>query len=146
MVDVSSKNKTKRTAVSSGRVFVNAKTFELIKSGGCKKGDVLTVAQVAGIIAAKKTSDLIPMAHPIMIDGIDIEFDLNEKDLSIDVIAKCTTTERTGVEMESLTAVSNACLTIYDMCKAVQKDIVISDIKLLEKTGGVHKDYKRSEK
>ena len=143
MVDVSSKKKTKRVAIASGRVFVNKETFELIKSGGCKKGDVLTVAQVAGIMAAKKTSDFIPMAHPIMIDGIDIVFETNENDLSIDVKTTCTVTEKTGVEMEALTTTSVACLTIYDMCKAVQKDIVISDIKLLKKTGGTHGKYER---
>ena len=143
MVDVSEKDVTGRKAVASGRVFLNEETFGLVKSGGMKKGDVLTVAQVAGIMAAKKTPDIIPMCHPVIIDGIDMHLTLNEEDLSVDIEASVNCGGRTGVEMESLTAVSAAALTVYDMCKAVQRDIVISDIKLMKKSGGVHGDYER---
>lgn len=145
MVDVSEKNDTLRTATASGRVLVNAECFELIKTGGMKKGDVLGTAQVAGIMGAKRTPDIIPMCHPIMISGVDIEFELNEKDLAVEIKARAKCTGATGVEMEALTAVSVAALTVYDMCKAVQKDMVISDIKLLEKTGGKSGDFIRGE-
>ena len=143
MVDVGDKNITCREAVASGKVLVNEDTFELIRSGGMKKGDVLTVAQVAGIMGAKKTPDIVPMAHPININGIDLELSLNEEDCSVDIVSTVKCDGRTGVEMEALTAVSTAALAVYDMCKAVQKDMVITDIKLLKKTGGVHGDYER---
>lgn len=145
MVNVGEKPVNVRTAVAAGRVYVNEETFALIKSGGMKKGDVFGVAQVAGIMGAKKTSDIIPMCHPIMINGIDIDLSLNEELLSVDVTASVSVDERTGVEMEALSAVSIACLTVYDMCKAVQKDMVISDIRLMKKTGGVHGDFERKE-
>ena len=141
MVDVGDKEITCREAVAYGKVLVNEQTLSLIKSGGMKKGDVLTVAQVAGIMGAKKTSDIIPMTHPIVIDGINLELSINEEQSCIEIEAKVKCDGRTGVEMEALTAVSCAALTIYDMCKAVQKDMVISDIKLLKKSGGVHGDY-----
>ena len=143
MVDVGGKSETSRQAVAAGRVLVNAETFALIKSGGIKKGDVLTVAQVAGIMAAKRTPDIIPMCHPIAITGADISFVLNERDHSVEITARVSCTGSTGVEMEALTAVSAAALTVYDMCKAVQKDIEITDIRLLEKSGGKSGDYKR---
>ncbi len=136
MVDVSEKSDTARTAVAAGKVLVNAETFELIKSGGVKKGDVLAVAQVGGIMGAKHTSDIIPMCHPIMISGIDLDISLCEEKHSVEIIATTKCTGATGVEMEALTAVSVAALTVYDMCKAVQRDIEISDIRLLKKTGG----------
>lgn len=136
MVDVSEKSDTARTAVAAGRVLVNAETFKLIKSGGVKKGDVLAVAQVGGIMGAKHTSDIIPMCHPIMISGIDLDISLCEEKHSVEIIATAKCTGATGVEMEALTAVSVAALTVYDMCKAVQRDIEISDIRLLKKTGG----------
>jgi len=145
MVDVGEKSDTARTALASGRVFVDQKTFEIIKTGGNKKGDVLGTAQIGGIMAAKKTSDIIPMCHPIFISGIDIGFELNEAELTVDITATAKCTGATGVEMEALTAVSVAALTVYDMCKAVQKDIVISDIKLLRKTGGKSGDFIREE-
>ena len=145
MVDVSEKSETSRTAVAAGRVLVNEETFRLIKTGGMKKGDVLTVAQVAGVMGAKHTPDLIPMCHPILIDGINLELHLDEKRKSVEIEASVSCGGRTGVEMEALTAVSTAALTVYDMCKAVQKDMVISDIRLVSKTGGVHGDYKREE-
>lgn len=141
MVDVSDKDVTIRTAVAAARVFVNEETFMLIKTGGVKKGDVLTVARTAGIMGAKRTPDLIPMCHPVIIDGIDVNLSLNEEDLSVDIEARVKCTGRTGVEMEALTACSAAALTVYDMCKSVQRDMVISDIKLLSKTGGIHGDY-----
>jgi len=136
MVDVSDKDATLREASASGTVYVNPGTFELIMRGKMKKGDVLAVAQVAGIMAAKRTPELIPMCHPISITGVDIEFapDAGRNAIGITATVRCK--GETGVEMEALTAVSVAALTIYDMCKAVQKDIMISDIKLLMKSGG----------
>lgn len=145
MVDVGVKDTTRRTAVAAGRVLVNKHTFELIKTGGMKKGDVLTVAQVAGVMGAKRTPDLIPMCHPILMDGIDMNLSLNEARLSVEIEATVSCDGRTGVEMEALSAVSTAALTVYDMCKAVQKDMVITDIRLMSKTGGVHGDFKREE-
>ena len=136
MVDVSEKAETVRTAVAAGRVLVNAGTFELIKTGGLKKGDVLGTAQIAGIMGAKRTPDIIPMCHPIMISGVDIDISLCEESLSVEIVATTKCTGATGVEMEALTAVSVAALTVYDMCKAVQRDIEITDIRLLKKTGG----------
>ena len=145
MVDVGEKNITRRTATAMARVLVNEKTFALIESGGMKKGDVLTVAQVAGVMGAKHTPDLIPMCHPILMDGIDLKLSLCRERLSVEIRATVSCDGRTGVEMEALTAVSTAALTVYDMCKAVQKDMVISDICLLEKTGGVHGDFHRKD-
>ena len=145
MVDVGEKNVSCRTAVASGRVLVNEHTFELIRSGGMKKGDVLTVAQIAGVMGAKRTPDIIPMCHPIVIDGIDLELHLDEARKSVEITASVSCDGRTGVEMEALTAVSTAALTVYDMCKAVQKDMVISDIRLMSKSGGVHGDFVREE-
>lgn len=143
MVDVGEKPEARRRAVATGRVLVNAQTFELIRSGGMKKGDVLTVAQIAGVMGAKRTPDLIPMCHPILMDGINLELRLIDADLAVEITATVSCDGRTGVEMEALTAVSVAALTVYDMCKAVQKDMVISDIKLLAKSGGVHGDFVR---
>ena len=146
MVDVGEKPPTRRSATAAGRVLVNEETFRLIKSGGMKKGDVLTVAQVAGVMGAKRTPELIPMCHPILIDGIDLRLSLNEDRLSVEIEATVSCDGRTGVEMEALTAVSAAALTVYDMCKAVQKDMVIEDIRLIRKSGGVHGDFEREEK
>ncbi len=145
MVDVGEKPVSRRTAVAAGRVLVNETTFALIKSGGMKKGDVLTVAQIAGIMGAKHTPELIPMCHPILMDGIDLKLWLDEERRSVEIEAQITCDGRTGVEMEALTAVSTAALTVYDMCKAVQKDMVITDIRLLSKTGGVHGTFFREE-
>lgn len=136
MVDVSEKAYTVRTAVAAGRVLVNAETFGLIKSGGMKKGDVLGTAQIAGIMGAKRTSEVIPMCHPIMLSGVDLKLELCEETLSVEITATARCTGATGVEMEALTAVSVAALTVYDMCKAVQRDMEITDIRLLKKTGG----------
>jgi len=145
MVDVGEKPISQRTAVAAGRVLVNEKTFALIRSGGMKKGDVLTVAQIAGVMGAKRTPDVIPMCHPILMDGINLDLSLDEERRSVEIRATVTCDGRTGVEMEALTAVSVAALTVYDMCKAVQKDMTITDIRLISKTGGVHGDYFRAE-
>ena len=145
MVDVGEKPESRRTAIAAARVLVSPETFALIKSGGMKKGDVLTVAQVAGVMGAKRTPDLIPMCHPVIIDGLNLSLRLYEERCSVEIEATVSCDGRTGVEMEALTAVSTAALTVYDMCKAVQKDMVISDIRLLWKTGGVHGDFQRKE-
>ena len=143
MVDVGEKPVTVRTAAAKASVLVNEQTFALIRSGGMKKGDVLTVAQIAGVMGAKRTPDLIPMCHPILIDGINLKLTLDEARLAVDILAEVRCGGRTGVEMEALTAASVAALTVYDMCKAVQKDMTITDVCLVEKTGGVHGDYHR---
>lgn len=145
MVDVGEKSPTRRTAQAGARVFVNESTFALIRDGGMKKGDVLSVAQVAGIMGAKRTPELIPMCHPVQIEGVDLALVLDEGRCCVDIRASVRCDGRTGVEMEALTAAAAAALTVYDMCKAVQRDIVISDIRLLEKTGGVHGDFRREE-
>ena len=145
MVDVGEKPVTVRTAVAAARVLVNGQTFALIRSGGMKKGDVLTVAQIAGVMGAKRTPELIPMCHPILIDGIDLKLSLDEARCSVEIRASVSCAGRTGVEMEALTAAATAALTVYDMCKAVQKDMVITDLRLLSKSGGVHGDFERSE-
>ena len=145
MVDVSEKSETHRTAVAAGRVRMNRATLELVKTGGMKKGDVLGTAQIAGIMAAKKTSDLIPMCHTLLLTGVDLVFELNEADCTVDITATVKCTGQTGVEMEALTAVSVAALTVYDMCKAVQKDMEITDIRLLQKTGGKSGSFSRAE-
>ncbi|MDR0886686.1 MAG: cyclic pyranopterin monophosphate synthase MoaC [Clostridiales Family XIII bacterium] len=142
MVDVTDKDKTYRTATARGAVSVNEHTFQLIEAGGIKKGDVLAVAQVAGIMAAKRCSDLIPMCHPIALTGVDISFELDSTHHTIEIQATAKCTGETGVEMEALTAVSVAALTIYDMCKAVQRDIRIGEIHLQTKTGGKSGDYR----
>ncbi len=145
MVDVSGKSETLRTATAAGRVLVNRATFDLIRSGGMVKGDVLGTAQIAGIMGAKRVPDLIPMCHPIAISGVDIRFEMNEAELAVEITATAKCTGVTGVEMEAMTAVSVAALTVYDMCKAVQKDMVIDTIRLLEKTGGKSGIFRRGE-
>ncbi len=143
MVEVSEKDDTKRIAVATGIIKMKKETVNLIKEGLIKKGDVLSVAQVGGIMGAKKTSDLIPMCHNIFLTGADIRFNILEDGIEIESEVK--TVGKTGVEMEALTAVSLAALTIYDMCKAVDKDMTISDIKLIKKTGGKSGEYIRKE-
>lgn len=145
MVDVGEKPPTRRCAAAAARVLLNRETFDLIRSGGVKKGDVLTVAQIAGVMGAKRTPDLIPMCHPILIDGIDLDLRLDEERCSVEITSSVSCDGRTGVEMEALTAASVAALTVYDMCKAVQRDMIIDDIRLLSKSGGVHGDYIRRE-
>jgi cyclic pyranopterin phosphate synthase len=145
MVDVSAKDVTLRTATAGGMVCLSGETFALVENGRMKKGDVLAVAQVAGIMAAKKNAELIPMCHPIALTGVDISFTLDREKHTIDITATVRCKGETGVEMEALTAVSVTALTIYDMCKAAQKDIVIDNIRLLSKTGGKSGDYLRKE-
>jgi len=145
MVDVGEKPPSRREATAAASVLVSRETFDLIRSGGMKKGDVLTVAQIAGVMGAKRTPDIIPMCHPIMLTGIDLNLSLNEEKLSVEIRTTVSCSGKTGVEMEALTAASVAALTVYDMCKAVQKDMVITDVMLLEKSGGVHGDFHREE-
>jgi cyclic pyranopterin phosphate synthase len=144
MVDVSGKQDTVRTAVATGTIAVSTEVMAAVVGKTVAKGDVLTVAQVAGIAATKRTSDLIPMCHPIPISGVNLELHLDEARCSVEILAVVSCTSRTGVEMEALTAVSAAALTVYDMCKAVQRDMLITDIRLLQKSGGIHGDYERS--
>ena len=146
MVDIGEKAPTSRTALAGARVFVSRATLALIRDGGMKKGDVLSAAQVAGIMGAKRTPDLIPMCHPIQIEGAELALTLDETRCCVEIRALVRCEGRTGVEMEALTAAATAALTVYDMCKAVQRDIVISDIRLLEKTGGVHGAFRREER
>jgi cyclic pyranopterin monophosphate synthase len=143
MVDVSGKAETLRVAEASGNIKMSEQAFQLVKSGSIAKGDVLGIARIAGIMAAKKVDELIPLAHPLMITKVDISFALCSEDFSIDIFATVGICGKTGVEMEALTAVSIAALTIYDMCKAVDKSMVISKIRLLKKTGGKSGTYVR---
>lgn len=145
MVDVTEKSATVRVAVAAGRVRMNAETFALVRTGGMKKGDVLATAQIAGIMAAKRTSELIPMCHPIALTNVEMDLRLDEAALTVEITSTVKCTGVTGVEMEALTAVSAAALTVYDMCKAVQKDMTISDIRLLEKSGGKSGRFVRPE-
>ena len=136
MVDVSNKNETERIAIATGTVKASSETIELIKSGQIGKGDVVGVARVAGIMAMKNTSNLIPMCHPVMITGSSIDFEIDSEKNEIRITATSKVVHKTGVEMEALTGVSIAALTIYDMCKAVDKRMVIGDIHLVKKLGG----------
>jgi cyclic pyranopterin phosphate synthase len=140
MVDVSDKSVTTRTAIARARVTMKPVTLKLIKSGAAKKGDVLATARIAGIQAAKKTSDLIPLCHPLMISKVTVDFKLATKHIDVEALVKVE--GKTGVEMEALTACSIACLTLYDMVKAVDRGIVISDLRLVEKTGGKSGTFK----
>jgi len=145
MVSVEEKNDTKRVAIATGKITMKESTLELIKNKTAKKGDVLSVAQIAGIMGAKKTSDIIPMCHNIFLTGADINYKIDDENKSVEITATVKTVGKTGVEMEALSAVSIAALTIYDMCKATDKGMIISDIKLLEKNGGKSGHYKREE-
>ena len=142
MVDVSGKDITVRTAEAFAEVFVSAELFEKIKNNELEKGDVLTTAKIAGIQGGKKTSELIPLCHNIFISKIDVRLELNEEKKSVKIHSFAKTKSVTGIEMEALTAASIAALTVYDMCKAVDKSIVIKEIKLISKTGGKSGDYK----
>lgn len=139
MVDVSAKAVTVREALASGQISMGAEAIAAIRDGSSKKGDVLAVARVAGIMAAKKTSDLIPLCHPVALSRVSVDFDVMRSSISVTVTARSS--GQTGVEMEALTAVSVTLLTIYDMIKALDKAMVISDIKLLRKTGGKSGDW-----
>ena len=136
MVDVTGKGETVREATARGSIRMMTSTLEMIEQGRVAKGDVLAVAQVAGIMAAKRTPDLIPMCHPLSITGVEMEFRLNREESSVEIVATVRLAGRTGVEMEALTAVSVAALTIYDMCKAVDRGMIIDKIRLVHKSGG----------
>lgn len=134
MVEVSHKDDTERIAIARGKIKMKKETIEKVKEGLIKKGDVLSVAQVGGIMGAKKTSEIIPMCHNIFISGLDIRFNILENEIEIESVAR--TFGKTGIEMEAISAVSIAAMTIYDMCKSIDKDMVIGDIRLIEKSGG----------
>jgi cyclic pyranopterin phosphate synthase len=141
MVDVTPKEPTHRRAIARGRVVMATETASLVARGSISKGDVLAVARVAGIQAAKRASDLIPLCHPLLVGSVLVNFRIEDEFIEVEVSVE--TVDRTGVEMEALTACSVACLTIYDMCKAVDKSMVISEIALWEKTGGRSGQYRR---
>jgi len=143
MVDVGGKTATVRVANAAGSITMSPRAFEMVKGGTMSKGDVLGIARVAGIMAAKKVDSLIPLCHPLLISKINIDFSYHDEDNSIEILSTVGMSGQTGVEMEALTAVSIAALTIYDMCKAVDKSMVIGDIRLLKKTGGKSGIYVR---
>ena len=136
MVDISAKPDTERVALARGRVVMKPSTLRLIGDGGIPKGDVLSVAQIAGIMAAKNTPHLIPMCHPLLLTGISVDFSIDPEGGVIEITATVKTTGKTGVEMEALTAVTGSALTIYDMCKAVDRGMRIQDVRLVRKSGG----------
>ncbi len=142
MVDVGAKPDTERVAVAGGSVYMQPETLRLIREGALKKGDVLLVARLAGIMAAKKTADIIPLCHPLALTQIDVDLSLDDDHSAVHITATARTVGKTGVEMEALTAVTAAALTVYDMAKAVDRGMRLSDIRLLEKRGGIHGDYK----
>ena len=144
MVDVSAKDETERVAVAAGSVQMEPATLALIQSGGVAKGDVLAVARLAGIMAAKRTADLIPLCHPLALTSVAVELACDPARSAVDITATCRVTGRTGVEMEALTAVSVAALTIYDMCKAVDRGMRIGEIRLMHKSGGKSGTYEAS--
>lgn len=141
MVDVGEKNVTERVAKAAATITMLPETLKLIQDGKAKKGDVLGVARLAGIMAAKKTADLIPLCHPLALTHVGVEFTINESDNSIEALATCKLKGRTGVEMEALTAASISVLTIYDMCKAVDRGMIISNTRVVEKSGGKSGSY-----
>jgi len=144
MVDVSDKDVTERSATAKGSVYMQPETVRRIVDGGVKKGDVLSVARLAGIMGAKKTSDLIPPCHPPALTAIDVEMRCDTGRNAVDITATCKLTGRTGVEMEALVAVSAAALTIYDMCKSIDRDMILGEIKLTHKSGGKSGTYEAS--
>ena len=144
MVDISDKASTARRAVAAGRIVMQTETLDLIQQGKHKKGDVLGVARIAGIMATKRTADLVPMCHPLALTHVAVEFDVDAEANAIDCTVTAETTGQTGVEMEALTGVQVSLLTIYDMCKAVDRGMVIGDVRLLEKSGGKSGHWKRS--
>jgi cyclic pyranopterin monophosphate synthase len=145
MVDVSAKGETVRVATARGRVLMRPETLALIREGRVSKGDVFAVAQVAGVMGAKRTPDLIPLCHPLPISGVDLQFELNEAASAVEISATARVVGKTGVEMEALTAVGVAALTVYDMCKAVDKEMVIDRVRLVHKLGGKSGEYRRAE-
>ena len=144
MVDVTDKAETERTAVATGGIRMNEAAFAAIQHGTVAKGDVLGVARVAGIMAAKRTAELIPLCHPLMLTSVKVDFEFRPETLTVDAVCTAKLSGKTGVEMEAMTGVSVALLTIYDMCKALDKGMVISDIRLLEKSGGKSGSYQAS--
>lgn len=143
IVDISSKKPTKRSAIAEGKVSISETTLNLIISNNVKKGDVLSIARIAGIISAKKTPELIPLCHNLNLEFIKIEFEIDKKNKCIKVLSECQTTHKTGVEMEAMISCSISCLTIYDMVKSVDKNAYINDIKLISKSGGKSGNYQR---
>jgi len=143
MVDVSDKAETERVATAKGSVLMQPATLALIKEGGVKKGDVLSVARLAGIMGAKRTPDLIPLCHPLALTSVQVDLTLDESRNAVDITATCKLMGKTGVEMEALTAVSVAALTVYDMCKAVDKGMQITDVRLVHKSGGKSGTFER---
>jgi cyclic pyranopterin monophosphate synthase len=141
MVDVTAKEETVRIAVAKGRVVMQPQTLQLLQRGEIAKGNVLTTAQVAGVMAAKKTHELVPMCHPLLLTGIDVQLEADSARNSIEITASVRTTGKTGVEMEALTAVAVAGLTVYDMCKAVDRGMRLEAVRLVEKTGGKSGDW-----
>ncbi len=146
MVDVTGKDETVRVATARGSVRMKPATLEMIEHGKVAKGDVLAVAQVAGIMGAKRTPDLVPMCHPLTITGVTMALEINRDTSSVDISATVRLAGRTGVEMEALTAVSIAALTVYDMCKAVDREMTIEHIRLIQKSGGKSGEFRRGEK
>lgn len=144
MVDVSHKSPTARTAVAAGRVVVGPEALRLIRENALRKGDALAVAQVAGVLGAKQTSRLIPLCHDVLLQNVEVEFSLDDESAAVDIRAITKTDGPTGVEMEALTAVTVAALTVYDMCKSVTKTIEITDVRLLAKSGGRDGDFRRA--
>lgn len=145
MVDIAEKPASVRTAVASGRVLVGETVLQMIQENKVRKGDVLSIAQIAGIMGAKQTSKLVPLCHDVALKGVDVVLTLEETDFAVDIKAFTKTLGSTGVEMEALTAVSVAALTVYDMCKSVTKGIRITDVHLLAKTGGQSGDYRKED-
>jgi cyclic pyranopterin monophosphate synthase len=141
MVDVSAKPETERAAVARGRVTMKPETLALVKAGGMGKGDVLAVARLAGIMAAKRTAELIPLCHPLALTSVAVDLALDEAGSAVEIEARVALTGRTGVEMEALTAVSVAALTVYDMCKSADRGMTLSDIRLVHKSGGKSGTY-----
>ena len=145
MVDVSDKEITDRTATARGRVLMQPETLKLIMDGSVKKGDVISVARLAGIMAAKRTAELIPLCHPLALNKVDVDLVCNPADNAVDIEATCRVSGRTGVEMEALTAASVAALTVYDMCKAVDRSMQLTDIRLVHKAGGKSGEFRADE-
>ncbi|UCF44523.1 MAG: cyclic pyranopterin monophosphate synthase MoaC [Planctomycetota bacterium] len=145
MIDVSGKDVTVRTAKASGRIVLGEEAFEVVEKGSCIKGDVLATARVAAIQAVKSTPAMIPMCHPILIEAVDVDFTLNKQDKSVGVEVTVKSSGKTGVEMEALCGAAAACLTIYDMLKYVSRAMRITEVELIEKTGGKSGDYKRAD-
>lgn len=145
MVDVSEKQETARTAIATGFVRMSKEALDIVRSGKSRKGDAAAIAELAGVMGAKKTADLVPLCHPLPISNVTVETEIDDTASGVRITARVKTTGRTGVEMEALTAVSTACLALYDMLKAVDRTMVIEDIALLEKTGGASGDYRRSD-